>query len=222
MVLDESAYERVKGLRWEFVTRYRILAMSEIVETLRATIHDAPAAGGYVVGTVRQSGSQGSLEMASAQFIAPRLGGTQLTEIPFVFVKTNDLVPEPCQPLLGLANFCMAIYRGEADYRQTLFMQGQDTLVRIGTSDEQQAQTGAGAVLDVPMGGDAKFIGVSSSGLSEQRQALQNDKARPTSTRSRHSMPATGSKPRVARRCAFACRRGQPRWPACISRRPRP
>jgi hypothetical protein len=96
-----------------------------------------------------------------------------------VFVNTNDLVPEPCQPpLLGLANLCMAIYRGEADYRQTLFMQGQDTLVRVGATEEQrEMQTGAGAIIDLPMGGDAKYVGVSSSGLSEQRQALENDKA---------------------------------------------
>jgi hypothetical protein len=179
VVLDESAFERVELLRWEWVTRYRVLAMSEIVASFGADVQDAPAAGVYMVGTVRQSGTQGSLELAAAEFLAPQLGGMPLLEIPFVFVNTNDLVPEPCQPpLLGLAHLCMAIYRGEADYRQTLFMQGQDTLVRVGATEEQrEMQTGAGAIIDLPMGGEAKFIGVSSSGLSEQRQALENDKA---------------------------------------------
>jgi hypothetical protein len=77
----------------------------------------------------------------------------------------------------GLAKLCLAIYRGEADYRQNLFMQGQDTLVRIGAQGDEDdtVRTGAGARIDVPLGGDAKYIGVSSNGLPEQRQALEND-----------------------------------------------
>jgi hypothetical protein len=39
-------------------------------------------------------------------------------------------------------------------------------------------QTGAGSVLYVPGGGDAKYIGVNSGGLAEQRQALENDRRR--------------------------------------------
>jgi hypothetical protein len=55
-------------------------------------------------------------------------------------------------------------------------MQGQDTLVRIGAMDDDaEVRTGAGARIDCQIGGDAKYIGVSSSGLPEQRQALEND-----------------------------------------------
>jgi hypothetical protein len=60
-----------------------------------------------------------------------------------------------------------------------LFMQGQDTLVcigRLGTNDdEEDVRTGAGARIDIKQGGDAKYIGVSSQGLPEQREALKND-----------------------------------------------
>ena len=71
--------------------------------------------------------------------------------------------------------------RGEADYRQTLFMQGQDTLVIIGAvidADEDGTSTrvGSGARIEVPLGGDAKFIGVSADGLAEQRESLKADK----------------------------------------------
>ena len=58
-------------------------------------------------------------------------------------------------------------------------MQGQDTLVRVGIVGESEpVRTGAGACIDVPLNGDAKYIGVSSNGLPEQRQALAADYAR--------------------------------------------
>ncbi len=55
-------------------------------------------------------------------------------------------------------------------------MQGQDTLVIIGGSDDDKVRIGAGAKINVPVSGDAKFIGVSATGLSEQRQAIENDR----------------------------------------------
>jgi hypothetical protein len=71
----------------------------------------------------------------------------------------------------------MAVYRGEADYRQGLWAQGQDTLVVMG-GGEKEYRLGVGAAIDLPPDGDAKFIGVSADGLGEQRQALENDKTR--------------------------------------------
>jgi len=90
-------------------------------------------------------------------------------------------VAEPDRaPLLGLSSICLLIYRGEADYRQALFMQGQDTLVVIGGSKEEgdEIRVGASARIDLTIGGDAKYIGVDSAGLSEQREAQQNDNQR--------------------------------------------
>jgi hypothetical protein len=70
----------------------------------------------------------------------------------------------------------MTIYRSDADYRQNLFMQGQDTFVTIGGGwdETDEIRVGAGSRIDLPQGGDAKYVGVTSSGLSEQRQALEN------------------------------------------------
>jgi hypothetical protein len=117
--------------------------------------------------------------MIDRALYTPKYRGQTLNEIPFVFINTKDIAAKPdIPPLLGLANLSIAIYRAEADYRHTLYMQGQDTLVVVGGSNDQDQATrvGAGAKIDVDMGGDAKFIGVSSSGLAEMRQALQNDK----------------------------------------------
>jgi hypothetical protein len=104
-----------------------------------------------------------------------------MPEIPFVFVGANDLVPEPDEsPLLGLSNLALSIYRGEADYRSTLHYQGQQTLIIIGgnvsdVDENQQLRVGNKGVIDLRIGGDAKYIGVSSAGLGEMRQAIKND-----------------------------------------------
>jgi hypothetical protein len=64
-------------------------------------------------------------------------------------------------------------------------MQGQDTLVTIGTigkkdptNPDAPLRTGAGSRIEMDQGGDAKYIGVNSSGLPEQRSAIQNDRSR--------------------------------------------
>ena len=122
--------------------------------------------------------------------ITPSFRGRMLEEIPFVVIGANDLNMSPDEiPLLGLSNLCLAIYRQEADYKQALHMQGQDTLVIIGdeitregdTKDEgEETEVGAGAIIRISAGegADAKFIGVESKGISEQRESLDADRGR--------------------------------------------
>lgn len=164
VVLDESSNER-EGYNWKLVDKYRVLTLGD------PEVNEAPGeAATYFTMVERKDGAR-TLSPRS-----PSLAGTTLTEIPFTFVNACDLVADPDQPpLLGLATICMAMYRTEADYRQNLFMQGQDTLVVIG-GQEDDYRTGAGAVIKPDMGGDAKYVGVQSAGLAEQRQALENDK----------------------------------------------
>ncbi|SOD15951.1 DUF4055 domain-containing protein [Nitrosomonas ureae] len=110
-----------------------------------------------------------------------QLIGKSLEKIPFVFINTKDSLTKPdLPPFIGLVNEVLGIYRSEANYRYHLYMQSQDTLVRIGhmrtiENENETVRTGAGAVLDVSIGGDAKFIGVNSQGLTEERLALEND-----------------------------------------------
>ena len=120
---------------------------------------------------------------SEAQLVTPSIGGSMLDEIPFVFINAKDVVPQTdAPPLLGLGRLALTIYRGEADYRQSLFMQGQDTLVVIGAissgvEGETTFRTGANASIELPsgQGHDAKYIGVDSKGLVEMRSALEND-----------------------------------------------
>jgi hypothetical protein len=172
VVIDESEEERLPdGFIWDYVEKYRVLELG-------ALNVDEPAGTGasYKVRVVREK-SETADQAAEVQ---PIIQGKKLDEIPFVFVNTKDIIASPDRPpLIGLSNLSLTIYRGEADLRQALFMQGQDTLVVIGDSgDGVTTRLGAGAKINLDIGGDAKFIGVSSEGLAEMRSTLENDYSR--------------------------------------------
>ncbi len=165
--LDETEFERDNEFEWEEQKKYRVLILGEVDE------NEPQGMGTYRVGVFRENDVTFNEEV----LIEPSYRGNRLNMIPFVFVNSCDIVATPdVPPLLGISNLVLTIYRGEADYRQNLFMQGQDTLVTIGLGEQdEQLRVGAGGRIDLPTGGDAKFIGVSNHGISEQREALEND-----------------------------------------------
>jgi hypothetical protein len=179
VVLDESEYERGTDFEWEWQEKFRILTLgdpnmlSPDSGAGDAVENQPRGQGTYHAGVFRDEMENFNLDA----MVEPQIRGNTLDEIPFVFINSKDVVPEPDDPpLIGLSNGALTIYRGEADYRQALFMQGQDTLVVVGSAEED-FRTGTGASIQLPIGGDAKYIGVQSSGLSEMREALQNDRA---------------------------------------------
>jgi len=164
VVLDETSLVRASDFSWKLEEKYRVLVLKD--------------------GIYQQALFKGT-DFIEEDLIAPSVRGVVNSDIPFVFVNSKDLLPQPENPpLLGLANTTWAIYRGEADYRHSLFMQGQDTLVIIGSVRNPNAdptgsdaiRTGAGSRIEIDVTGDAKYIGVSSKGLPEQRTALTNDR----------------------------------------------
>lgn len=175
LVLDETGPVRDPGsFDWHDEIRRRVLLLGPL------EVDDAANKGSVY--------SQGlfvdSEELDKSKMIVPKYQGAVLTEIPFVAINASDCLVEPdTPPLLGLANLVLSMYISDADYRQHLSTQGQDTLVRIGAigegSDSGAApvRVGGNAVLDVAMGGDAKYVGIESKGLEETRLALANDKA---------------------------------------------
>jgi hypothetical protein len=167
VILDETENKRTDGFNWETDEKYRVLIIGDELEN--------ESRGLYVQGVF------GDTEYSTTKLKAPTWRGKTLQNIPFVIINSCDVtsdVDDP--PLLDLGNLCMTIYRSEADYRQNLFMQGQDTFVTIGGNfaEDDTVRTGVGARVDLPMGADAKYIGVNSTGLSEQREALQRLEAR--------------------------------------------
>lgn len=198
VVLDETKYERDNDFNWELKERYRVLQLvdqsaiasgePQIAEENahgtegpdiaidRIDVTERPFASRVYMAGVFERGHNPSPSMLKP----PLLRGVPLEEIPFVFLNSQDILPAPDKPpLLGLGKMCLAIYRGEADYRYSLYMQGQDTLVVIGNTtkgEDEEMRVGAGSRIDVDMGGDAKYIGVSSTGLAEQRVSIENDR----------------------------------------------
>lgn len=165
VVLDESEQVRDGNFGWNLEEKYRILLMGSLMT-------DPEAAAKYRAGVFKAGG------FVETDLIEPSVRGKTLERIPFTFINSKDLIPTPDDPpLLGLARLCLAIYRGEADYRQALFMQAQDTLVVVGGDADANYRIGAGATIIVKEGGDAKFIGAMSAGLPEMRSSLENDKA---------------------------------------------
>jgi hypothetical protein len=176
VVLDESGQQR-KGFEWQTENKFRVLTRGGAT-VLRSPSDERPVEGAPFTVAVKVN----DLSMPTdADFIEPQIAGRTMKEIPFVFVGANDLVPEPGEsPLLGLSNLSLAIYRGEADYRSTLFYQGQQTLVIIGgnvsdVDEDEQLRVGNKGVIDLRLGGDAKYIGVSAAGLGEMRQSIKAD-----------------------------------------------
>lgn len=165
IVLDESKNVR-EGLKWKWKKKARVLTLNGL--------GNEPDRNLYEMAVV--DSDSGNISLEGMDLIAPSVAGRTLDKLPAVVINARDIVADPDDPpLLGLANLGMTVYRAEADYRQNLFMQGQETLVIIGGAEED-VRAGAGAVVNIPQGGDAKYVGVSAKGLKEMREALINDR----------------------------------------------
>lgn len=180
IVLNESCYVRDSNFDWQFYNRYRVLKYG----TLGADESGENLTYSQGIFSNEDGNDESYREDTMIQ---PAIRGVTLNEIPFAIINSKDIATDPDQPpLIGLARLCLAIYRAEADYRHSLFMQGQDTLIIVGgtrnsqgsAGEEDAIRTGAGSRIEVEMGGDAKYIGVDSTGLAEQRLSLENDRRR--------------------------------------------
>lgn len=169
VVLDESGPQRVGTFGWDCVDQYRVLVLGSLDG-------DEPS-GVYKWGVFRSDGTFPTFDPAALSVATSR--GIPFSRIPWTFVNASSTVSSPCYPpLLGLSNLSLAIYRLEADYRQALFMQTQDTLFTKGFTDngDKPLRTGAGGRIHASTkDGDAKYIGVASQGLPELRTARDND-----------------------------------------------
>lgn len=166
VVLDESAAQRTGDFEWETVEQHRVLVMGNL------EVNEPRARYKAGVFTKEEGFRPDGLK-------PPVVRGKPLDEIPFVICNACDHESAPEEPpLMGLAEVALAIYRGDADYRQTLHEQANATLVVIGgAGDPEKPQAlGAGAKIDVLTGGDAKYISAPAEGIEGQRQALVDDK----------------------------------------------
>lgn len=181
VVLDESREVMNKpSMDWTFRQQYRVLQLGSL--GMDELVNSGAVYSQHMTELVAGNENEPPTENETNSVI-PVFNGKKLEQIPFVFCNAMDLVAEPDRPpLLTLANRSISIYQGEADYRQALFMQGQDTLIVKGgitntdqVDDKAPVRVGAGARIDVAPDGDAKYIGTQSQGIPEQRKALEAD-----------------------------------------------
>lgn len=163
LLLDESGWEcGAEG--WEFLRKVRLCTLSPDGEYCSARM------------TPDEFRAFRASPHALPDECFPEIRGRRLKRIPFVFANVNDsgtAVPAP--PLLPLANACLAIYRGEADYRHALFMQAQSTLFLKGFQLDGPPMMGAGNYIHTESpDASGSYLEISGAGLQEMR-AAQND-----------------------------------------------
>jgi len=175
IVLDESRNVLSEGtLSWEWKEEYRLLALDGSGRYYTAVFDEYPR----TVDVDEPAPASDPANPLPGEAVYPMLNGNVLDTIPFVVCNATSLGLNVEKPmLLGLSNLALAVYRGDADYRQALFMQAQDTLFLKGfvEGEDSSVRMGAGAYLSsVNPEADAKFIGIQSDGLSEMKDS-QND-----------------------------------------------
>ncbi|MFD2439752.1 DUF4055 domain-containing protein [Paracoccus kondratievae] len=144
------------------------------VEKYRECVID----GGRFVSRVHTMGG-GVVEDDEAR--TPR--GRALDFLPFVFVGSLDLTPEPDDvPLYGLAKLAVRAYRLDADRTWALHMTSEPTPWVNGFNDAQQAAEdgllpqglGSAALWVLPEGAEAGYLEFSGPGLSAQAAAIDD------------------------------------------------
>lgn len=99
-------------------------------------------------------------------FIPKDSSGNPFTEIPFMFIGSNDNDTEPDNPnFYDIASLNIAHYRNSADYEENVHIQGQTTAVAIGLTEEWlkgpldgKIRIGATGGVPLPEGGDLKLV----------------------------------------------------------------
>lgn len=165
LVLQEQTTEPDGAFGEQPITRYRVLR--------RVLTPDGPT---VTFATYTSRGTMTELVPGPAGVIRNQ------TAIPFAPVysarKTGFLESVP--PLLDLAYVNLAHYQVQSDHLHSLHKASVPILVRIGAtgaSDGDEVIVGPNTALDVPTGGDVKYVEHSGAALGQTRQQLQDFKA---------------------------------------------
>lgn len=120
-------------------------------------------------------------ETPSEAIPATKKDRTQFTELPFVFINTTNLSPEPDDvPLYGLAKICFRIYRMDADYTHGLHMtseptpwvSGYDNPAKARENGDIPTSIGASVIWVLPKQAQAGFLEFTGQGLEAQANAI--------------------------------------------------
>lgn len=171
VVLNESGnIFNQKTNEWEFVESYRLLALDASKNYYSRQLSDKDLKDVDILNPpIVKDGEGNEVDLY------PKLAGKGLDFIPFSFINTTHTLPSVEKPpLLALANLCIAIYRGEADYRQALFME-QNTVFITGMSPNEPLALGAGgAIVTEEKEATMQFVGPNSQTLPQMESSQQD------------------------------------------------
>jgi hypothetical protein len=159
-------------VRDEQIVRYRILALDANGDYYSVTIDEdqlkQDSSGNFTFVNFDLKKTPDSF---NAMYPVSR--DAKLKFIPFTFVNvTNNKPGIEVGPLESLGDLDISIYRGDADYRQALYMQAQATPVITGVSGEDKIFFGAGATIELSDDkAKASMLEVSGAGLSSMKSA---------------------------------------------------
>lgn len=109
--------------------------------------------------------------------VYPAYREKRLNRIPFTFVNATDLsgghYDDP--PLYDLVDLVLALYRGDADYRQTLHFTASDFYKHTGCNDpgrQKKLYIGAGSIINLQEGEDLNVVSSPGGGANLQLASL--------------------------------------------------
>ena len=160
VVLDESDYVRDPATnKWEKEERFRELRIED----------------GRFISRLWEM--EGDRLIAQEDEPATIRGEQELSEIPFVFIGSQDLTPRPDRvPMQGLARLALRAYNLDADYVNTLHMTSEPTPWVSGVEKKHAPQSIGASTLWVLEASDARagMLEFSGPGVDAQEKAIAN------------------------------------------------
>lgn len=187
VVLDETKHRRGIDNAWSKVEALRELRLSEGKYQFKAD--------DGVLNTDAESDESYNADQEGFQD-ATKKGNKSLEFIPFVFINTLGLSPEPGEvPLFGLARCATAIYQLDADYRKTLFLSSQpQPWVKGMQADDVPDTLGGSEIWLLPEGGGCGYLEFSGVSASAQESAIEKKKAEAVKMGAKMFEETTGQK----------------------------
>ena len=176
VLLDESDLEfNNKTKERELVKKWRVLGLDKYGKYYTALMKPEQYAA-FNLEEPPKAENPSSPQMGEAVYPAYR--GKTFTRIPFTFVNATDLsgghYEDP--PLYDLVDLVLALYRGDADYRQTLHFTASDFYKHTGCDDparQKKLSVGAGGIIHLKDGEDIAVVSSPGGGANLQLASLQ-------------------------------------------------
>lgn len=176
VLLDESDFVfNVQTKQRDFVQKWRVLGLDERGEYYTALMTPEQYTD-FDLENPPVAADASAPEMGYAVYPAYR--GERFKRIPFTFVNATDLsgghYDDP--PLYDLVDLVLALYRGDADYRQTLHFTASDFYKHTGCNDPQRQKklsVGAGGIIHLGENEDIAVVSSPGGGANLQLASLQ-------------------------------------------------